>query len=256
MEMDPERWRSAIGPNAARYLRHFERAKRSAAGWAPGWNWAAFAHSTGWFCYRRMYGWAAVNSVAPILLAIGIVVFREALPMGLLALLYLAAVFIALPVFADSLYFRSLRRRAGEVLPPSTGTGVGGLALGAGWFAMVASIANSGYADYMPPAMASREGLSIAGSIRPSIEAFYLQNRRLPGPDEAARFSFSGPAATRLQHTASVRWDAARKSIVVTLSEPFKGQRFEIAAQEQGGPLAWACRPIDLNPKYLPSTCR
>src|SRR5512135_650176 len=66
--MDPEALRTAIGRNAPHYLAHFERMQRSGRTWLPGWNSAAFLHSTGWFWYRRMYGWALLNLAAPVLL--------------------------------------------------------------------------------------------------------------------------------------------------------------------------------------------
>jgi len=34
------------------------------------------------------------------------------------------------------------------------------------------------------------------------------------------------------------------------------GGRFEIAAQEKDGAIAWTCRPIDLALEMLPFSCR
>ncbi len=53
-----------------------------------------------------------------------------------------------------------------------------------------------------------------------------------------------------------VAYDAAKRMIVVTMGEHFKDQRFAIQAEEKGGPIAWTCRTIDLDPKYLPAACR
>jgi hypothetical protein len=49
-----------------RYLKHFERMQARDRAWLPGWNFAAFLHSTGWFWYRRMYAWSILNLLAPL----------------------------------------------------------------------------------------------------------------------------------------------------------------------------------------------
>ncbi|MGH8765255.1 MAG: hypothetical protein ACRET8_06025, partial [Burkholderiales bacterium] len=65
--MDTERLRTVLGPRRDRYLAKFARIER-VRGWVPGWNTAAFLHSTAWFWYRRMYGWSLLNLFAPLLL--------------------------------------------------------------------------------------------------------------------------------------------------------------------------------------------
>ena len=44
--------------------------------------------------------------------------------------------------------------------------------------------------------------------------------------------------------------------IVVTMGDRFKDQRFAMHAEDKGGTISWACRTMDLDPKYLPLTCR
>ncbi|HUK05408.1 MAG TPA: pilin [Burkholderiales bacterium] len=256
--MDPESLRAAFGRNGGRYLRHFERMQHAGRTWLPGWNFAAFLHSTGWFWYRRMYGWSLLNLTAPLLLLFALVfgvrwlVSGDGMGVALAAtgVAYLLSVFVLLPLYADSLYLARLRREGKAPRPPSALTAIGALALIAipGWMAYAAAAAQIEYQNRARVA----EGLSVAASLRLPIAEFYEANRRLPGPDEAAQFRHLGA----LQHTASVGWDPARKAIVAVMGARLEGGRFEIAAQEKDGAIAWTCRPIDLAPEMLPFSCR
>jgi hypothetical protein len=64
-----ELWRDFIGPNADRYLQHFEKFGRpEAPRFALTWNWPAFLYvSFLWFLYRKMYLYAAVYAIGPML---------------------------------------------------------------------------------------------------------------------------------------------------------------------------------------------
>ena len=220
--------------------------------WAPGWNWAAFLHSTGWFWYRRMYGWSILNLIAPVLVTVSLtLVVQGMVPesyqshvfgAGLVA--YFLFVFLVVPAFADSLYRQVARK------PPSWLTALGALLI----IAIPACIA---YAVAMAQIEYSHrervsEGLHAAVSLREAVNEFYAEERSLPGPQEAAQFLGRDP----LKHTASVGWDPGRRSIVVVMGEKEEGLRFELAAVERDGALQWTCRTIDLDSKYLPASCR
>ena len=272
--MDTERWRAAIGPRADDYLKRFEKIKRAGGGWSPGWNSAACLHSTGWFWYRRMYGWALLNFFGPVLLLVllgfvnMLLVFVDEwigpnrnlgtqvamTAIGYLVAVfvpgYLATVFVLLPVYADSIYFRHLKRKNLTATRPSAWTALGafGLALVPLLLPLVA------IPEYQYRADRERviEGVLTASALKSPITEFYERHKRLPDPQEAAQFRHSSP----MNFTASVGWDAARKAIVATMGERFNGKRFEIAAEERDGALVWTCRTIDLEPKYLPGACR
>src|SRR2546430_11583456 len=57
--------RAALGANVERYEVQFKKIAAAGRRWVPGWNSAAFLHSTAWFFYRRMYGLAVLNLLAP-----------------------------------------------------------------------------------------------------------------------------------------------------------------------------------------------
>lgn len=98
----------------------------------------------------------------------------------------------------------------------------------------------------------TNEGLFAAVEVKKGITAFQRANGRLPGAQEAAQFRHEG----KLEHAASVAWDASRKAVVVTMGPRFDGKRFEYAAPETAGAQDWSCRSIDLDPKYLRNSCR
>jgi Pilin (bacterial filament) len=245
-------------PLSGHYLRHFERMRACNRAWLPGWNFAAFLHSTGWFWYRRMYAWSLLNLIAPLLLLLVLVfavrwlVSDDVMVMVLAAagIAYLIAVFVLLPLYADSLYLHRLMREGKAPKPPSVFTALGALLLIAipGWMVYVSSQAQI---EYSHRERAS-EGLSRATALRAPVAEFYANERRLPDAREAAKFTESEP----MKFTKSVGWDAERRAIVATMGEREQGKRFEIAAVEKDGALEWVCRTIDFEAKYLPASCR
>jgi hypothetical protein len=64
-------WRDFIGPNADRYLEQFKKfGSVQSPRFALTWNWPAFLYvSFLWFLYRKMYLYAAVYAIGPILSA-------------------------------------------------------------------------------------------------------------------------------------------------------------------------------------------
>lgn len=65
---DNDLWRDFIGPNADRYLEQFKKfGPTQAPRFALTWNWPAFLYvSFLWFLYRKMYLYAAVYAIGPV----------------------------------------------------------------------------------------------------------------------------------------------------------------------------------------------
>jgi len=257
--MEPERWRAAIGPRADHYLKTFEKIERAGGGWAPGWNLAACLHSTGWFWYRRMFGWAWLNFFAPLLMGVPLVLVSlwlgpESTPTAaaIIATGYLATVFVVLPVYADSIYLRHLKRERKDPVAtrPSAWTALGAIVLAL--VPLVPVLVMVQEYEFRANREKVTEGVSIAAALKSPIAAFYEKHKRLPDAREAAQFRH----ASSMKFTASVGWDATRKAIVATMGERFNGKRFEITAEERDGALVWTCRTIDLEPEYLSASCR
>jgi hypothetical protein len=65
---DADLWREFIGPNADRYLEQFKKfGPPHAPRFALTWHWPAFLYvSFLWFLYRKMYLYAAVYAIGPV----------------------------------------------------------------------------------------------------------------------------------------------------------------------------------------------
>jgi hypothetical protein len=250
--------RAAVGPDADRYEARFNRIAASGRRWVPGWNWAAFLHSTAWFCYRRMYGFAFLNFLAPWILLFALVVAGRWIPpsaLGTAGLVlfttYVACVFILVPLFANSVYYHHLLARLPEARPPSFWTSSGAVILALAYGTLPIVFMPSPYVDYTPRAKVS-EAILASNSMRAAVTDFYQQHRRLPNTVEAARF-----AGEPSRYVRSMVYDAENRVIVVTMSDPFPGKRFALRPIEERGELAgWKCGPIDLERKNMPGSCR
>ena len=66
---DEELWRQFIGPHADRYLEHFKKfGLGDEPKFALTWNWPAFLYiSFLWFLYRKMYVYALVYALGPMI---------------------------------------------------------------------------------------------------------------------------------------------------------------------------------------------
>ena len=69
IRQDEDLWRAFIGPNADRYLEKFKKfGTEQSPKFALTWNWPAFLFiSFLWFLYRKMYLYAAVYAIGPII---------------------------------------------------------------------------------------------------------------------------------------------------------------------------------------------
>jgi hypothetical protein len=205
-----------------------------------------------------MYAWSLLNLIAPVLaLALLVFVVQWLVPEGdmgiavaVTGVIYALVVFLLLPLYADSLYLYRLKREGKAPKPPSVFTALGALLLIVvpGYIVYASAQAQLEYA----PRERASEGLSRAQALKTSVAEFYANERRLPGPQEAAKFRDTDP----MKFARSVGWDAERRAIVAILGERDGGKRFEIAAVEKDGALEWVCRTIDFDAKYLPSSCR
>jgi hypothetical protein len=66
-QVETDLWREFIGPNADRYLEQFNKfGPPQSPRFALTWNWSAFPNSFLWFLYRKMYLYAAVYAIGPM----------------------------------------------------------------------------------------------------------------------------------------------------------------------------------------------
>jgi Protein of unknown function (DUF2628) len=110
-----EYYRAAVGEkNAEFYLRHFQHF--DSHGIAASWNWPAFFFSFFWLLHRKMQFFAMLYILLPLALAVvdNILFPNNEVVMAVFSLLYLAATFIALPLYSNALYYHQLKKRIHE----------------------------------------------------------------------------------------------------------------------------------------------
>lgn len=99
-----------------------------------------------------------------------------------------------------------------------------------------------------------RVAIMQAAPVRDSVMAFRVAQGRWPRDAEAGPFRID---PSQLQDARSLAYDPKEKAVVVTMkSAPIEGKRFAFYGEDQGGAPRWACRPIDIETRYLPASCR
>ena len=85
-------------------------------GVAISWNWPAFFFTFYWLLHRKMRLIALLYVLLPLLLAAldRIVFSGEDLAVAVISLLYLAAAFIVLPMYANALYYGHVKKMVGK----------------------------------------------------------------------------------------------------------------------------------------------
>ena len=98
------------------------------------------------------------------------------------------------------------------------------------------------------------EAMQEALPVRDDVMEFRRKNGTWPQAQDATRLAAAAP---RPEQARSIRYDPARRAVVVTMGHgPYEGKRFGFFGQDRDGKPEWTCHPIDLEPKYLPANCR
>jgi hypothetical protein len=272
-----EFYRAFIGPrNQEKYVQHFLRF--DALGKAgPTWHWPAFFVAFYWLLYRKMWLYALIYFVAPylylIVLAVVAAIAGDAgQPVALIGwVAYLAIIFIAMPMYANALYYvhckkkiaalrsqsQSVERQLGEL------TGSGGTSnailivvviLGFFFFVgIIAAVSIPAYQDYLTRARVT-EGIAIGNRATESVAGFFNKSQQVPGTLAEAGFSETLPVTVK-----AVAVDAKNGVVSVTMASPTvvagKAVMFvpSIGADKQ---ITWTCMSTEIANRYLPQKCR
>lgn len=106
-------YEAALGErNRIYYLTKFERYDQKGSGLRMSWNWPAFFFGYLWALYRKMYGWffayMGIVVLAVILDASGYLDFTRVPGLAIIATI---PVWIIFSVYANSLYYKSIKRK-------------------------------------------------------------------------------------------------------------------------------------------------
>jgi Tfp pilus assembly major pilin PilA len=276
---------AAIGPRADFYLPRFLAFEQPQAP-RTSWNWAAFFVSFYWFLYRRMWReWAVYALLIPLLIALAVVLLpRQGSLVVVAQLLSLAYSFVVIPLFANYLYYGSIKRRIADVqarvpepvnqvsvlaaLPHTSGL-AWALALLVPLAGILAAIAIPAYQDYAVRAQVA-SSLNQVADLKVAIAQKYAATHAWPASAaEATAASPSFPAAdvTVEAGTISIHYGG---TAALAIAQETLSLRPGVDAS---GGVVWTCgyaaqagsdptgggagaNRTSLKPRYLPRDCR
>ena len=227
---------AAIGPiNRDYYLPKFERF--GSGGGFASWNWPALFVPLLWMLYRKMWLWAAVYFFGtPVLFAVLFTILFLVLPNATAVtvgwIIGLAAILIALPTYANALYYHTCRnriavakaypverrqqlRRLWDMGGTSTAAWVIVLLLPVPFVPIIgilAAIAIPAYQDYSIRAQVS-EGLNLAAAAKAAVAETFITTGAVPEDRQDAGMS-PAPADTFGKYVSSVAISDGRIDIV------------------------------------------
>lgn len=295
---DPEYLETAVGRrNTDYYLRKFARFESGRS--RLSWNWPAFFVTLGWLLYRKMWGYAALYFFAlPAAAVVLYFVLALALPEPTAAVLVLisqlAVIFVAVPMFANALYYRVVEKRIAAAKEYSADRerrlralasdgGTSGAAILIALVVMfvpilgvLAAIAIPAYQDYTIRAQVS-EGLVLAAAVRAAVSETIVARGTVPADRAEAGLSPEA-TATSGKYVESVAVDLGRIDITYAQSahSAIAGKTLSLTpyGEERDGRLwvVWRCgeadvppeatveltihRPGGIHPRHLQSACR
>jgi len=274
---DEEYYKAVLGPkNQDYYLDRFSRFDDEGK-ISPTWHWPAFLVTFYWLLYRKMWLNAAIYFLLPYLFAIlfGILGAVASSATGILIatgyFLYLVAIFIVVPMYANGLYYKQCKKTIAAVRASTQGTqrqlgelsGKGGTSNAAlivililmfvAFIGILAAVAIPAYQDYTAKARMSQAAI-VGRSATDYVDNYYNQYRSIPRSLEAANFLASVPPSVK-----EVGIDSQTGTITITMNSAAviggKALKF-VPALDGSEQLRWTCMSEEIQDRYLPQNCR
>jgi Tfp pilus assembly protein PilE len=273
---DEDYYKAIIGPgNQEYYLERFFRFDDEGR-ILPTWNWSAFLVTSYWLLYRKMWVQAAIYFIIPLLLlalfwVIGFVVGRgSGFLITLGNFLYLAAVFVGVPMYANAAYYKHCKKMIAEVQATTPDiqrqlgelSGKGGTSKSVvflvmflaivGFVGMLAAIAIPAYQDFTVRGKMA-QAVVVGRSAEDYVDAYYSTYRTTPSNLEAADFLSSLPPAVK-----AVTIDSQSGTVTITMkgAAAIEDKTLKFVPAQGGNQLRWACMSDDILDRYLPHDCR
>lgn len=123
--------------------------------------------------------------------------------------------------------------------------------------AILAAIALPAYQDYVVRAQVS-EGVSLTGGAKLGIMEVYGHNGHFPADNSEA--GVSAASAINGKYVESVTVGAGDGLVTVRFStsahSELSGRELVLSPVTHVGAMEWNCKTVDINSRYLPSSCR
>jgi Tfp pilus assembly protein PilE len=274
---DEEYYKAVLGPkNQDYYLDHFARFDDEGR-ISPSWHWPAFLVTFYWMLYRKMWLNAAIYFFLPYLLVIlfgmiGLVTGRISGFMTAFGyLLYLVAIFVLLPMYANAIYYRQCRKTIADVRAATQGTqrqlgelsGKGGtsnavfiiilIIMFVAFIGILAAVAIPAYQDYTLKARTSQAAM-IGVSAEKFVDEYYRQYRTMPKNLEGSDIATPLPPAVK---DVSINEQTGTVTITMTGAAAIAGKTIKFVPALVGGDqLSWTCMSDEIQDRYLPLNCR
>ncbi len=265
-----------LGPkNAQYYEQRFRRFEEQNS--VVSWNWPAFFFGFFWLLYRKMWLFAVLYLfvlpiVQSVLLVALIAILGSDAGTTLYFLIWFLTSYIALPMFANWLYYRHAQGKLQKAATMSASPDQQALQLartgGTSSVALVvlplllvffvgilAAIAIPAYQDYTIRAQVS-EGLMLSGGAKAAVIEYFMDTRQFP-PDNAAAGVAPADAISG-KYVASV--EVYDGSVYITYGNAahstINGNDLVMTPTESAGSISWSCSSESIAPKHLPAACR
>lgn len=271
-----EFYKAIVGPkNQDYYLSQFSRFDSNGKV-SASWHWPAFFVTFYWFLYRKMWLNALIYFFLPYLVMIplgiaGAVAGNSAdTVIGIGYVLFLIAIFLLPPMYANALYYKHCKKRITEASVSSQDlqrrlgelSGKGGTSNVALIFVLIfafiafigilAAIAIPAYQDYTTKARMAG-AVALGSNAADSVANYYYQHQEIPSSLEQAGFATPIPPAVK-----ELSVNSENGTVIVTMaSAPISGKTFLfVPSLDSNKKIVWTCMSQEIQDKYLPQQCR
>jgi Tfp pilus assembly protein PilE len=268
--------KAIIGPkNQGYYLSHFSRFDSNGKIGAS-WHWPAFFVTFYWFLYRKMWLNALIYFLLPylVMIPIGIAAAMAGKSadtiVGIGYLVYVAAVFLLPPMYANALYYKHCKKIISETNASSNDvqrqlgelSGKGGtsnvaliIVLVFAFVAIIgilAAIAIPAYQDYTTKARLA-EAVAVGRNAADSVANYINQHQEIPGSLEQAGFVAPIPPSVK-----ELSVNSQNGTVIITMaSAPISGKTFLfVPSLDSNKQIIWSCMSQEIQDRYLPQQCR
>lgn len=271
-----EFYKAAIGPkNQTYYLNRFLRFDEDGKT-SGSWHWPAFFLTFYWFLYRKMWLNALVYFLLPyiLLIPVGIISMMfgkgSEILVGIGYVIYMIAIFIVPPIYANALYYKHCKKKIAEVASSKTDvqrqlgevSGKGGtsnvvlifvlLFVFIAIIGILAAIAIPAYSDYTNRARTT-QAVSIGKTATLAVTDYYDRHQEVPADLSEAGFTI--PADTNMK---SLAIDPSNGTITLTLANAALDGKsiLFIPSLDSNKQITWRCMSQEIEARHLPKECR